>query len=125
MPEDFSQYPETSHLGYAEYYSDIPPAHSAKGSRLLLRVAPVEVYKDSFEDLVAKVRTQHEELHIPTGMIKAVYNNIGMLFYKQDYPEVAIKPFVDRLPSGQNNPAQRKKYLAVLESMYELNLVDV
>jgi hypothetical protein len=125
MPEDFLNYPEYKVGSDSPYYTDdTATSQSAKGTNLLIRVAPVEVYQAGFGDLAAKVHAQHRELSIPITMTKGVYNKIGVLFYREDYESVALKHFVDRLPSGQN-PSQRKKYLAILESMYELNLVDV
>jgi len=124
MPEDILDYPEYKVGGDSPYFTSDTTDPGAKGTNLLVRVAPAEVYKAGFGDLAAKVQAQHKELLIPMTMTKDVYNKIGILFYREDYEQVALKQFLDRLQSGQK-PVQRKQYLAILESMYELNLVDV
>ena len=128
MTEDFTDYPElnpdtiyyapdTATSQYAKLEKDF-----SSWFKTLNRVAPVDIYQSSFIELLHKVQSKGKS--IPTTMVKAVYNLLGVKFYKEGFEAVEVMSFLERLPSGKDRSNQRK-YLEVLESMYELNLVDV
>ena len=132
MAEDFSQYPEY-HVGSespyympdtatSQYTKDQSRAQgSLPSAHTLNRVAPVDIYQKSFQALVTNV--QARGLGIPISMVKSVFNKLGNLFYKEGYESVEATSFVAQLPSS-NKPVIRQKYSEILETMFELNLVD-
>ena len=142
MPEDFLEYPEYQVGSDTPYYTpdtatsqsdksrvsreipgaDVPSQEGFRAVSTLIRVAPADLYKAGFGDLAAGVHVK--KLGIPMDRTKSAYNALGLLFYRDGFEEVQLKDLLLRLPSSRD-PNIRKQYLAILETMYELNLVDV